>query len=326
MATNDGFMSVLGPILAALIAEQRGVGYHYDKEARDLARFDRFCAAVGHPSLSLPRELVEQWTAKQMHETETNRQHRISRMRVLGDYMQRCGYPAWVYPRQTTARVSSRYVPYIFSRPELTALFRAIDACPPELDSPCRHLVFPLLFRLLYGSGLRIGEALALCGGDVDLEAGTVHIRVAKLDKERRIPLHPALIQRLERYVRTLGIAPAPETPVFPGPTERPYRASTIYGAFRRFLWEAHISHGGRGQGPRLHDLRHTFAVHCLRKWVLEGIDLTVALPYLSAYMGHTGLKSTQMYLRLTADLYPTVVAAVERYCASAIPTGGDRG
>ena len=70
--------------------------------------------------------------------------------------------------------------------------------------------------------------------------------------------------------------------------------------------------------------LRHTFAVHCLRKWVLENADLTVALPYLSAYMGHTGLKSTQMYLRLTAEVYPTVVAAVDRHYAFIIPTGGD--
>lgn len=322
MAINNGFTSVLGPILTDLIAEQRGVGYHYDKEVRDFARFDRFCATVGHMSLSLPRELVEQWTAKQSHETETNRLHRISRMRVLGCYMKRCGYPAWVYPR--TAQTSSHYVPHIFSRSELVAIFRAIDACPPETNSPFRHLVLPLLFRLLYGSGLRIGETLALCVGDVDLKTGTIHIRVSKLDKERRIPVHPALTQRIERYMRTLGIAPTLEAPLFPGPTGQPYCESTIYSYFRRFLWEAKISHGGRGHGPRLHDLRHTFAVHCLRKWVLEGVDLTVALPYLSAYMGHTGLKSTQMYLRLTAELYPTVVAAVERHYASIIPIGGD--
>ncbi|ADG07397.1 tyrosine-type recombinase/integrase [Kyrpidia tusciae] len=326
MATNDGFMSVLGPILEALIAEKRSVGYHYDKEVRDFARFDRFCSAVGHQSLSLPRELVEQWTAKQIHETETNRQHRISRMRVLGGYMQRCGYPAWVYPRQTAAQTSLRYAPYIFSRSELAALFRAIDTCPPERHSPYRHVVFPLLFRLLYSSGLRIGEALALRGGDVNLQTGTLHIRVAKLDKERRIPVHPALVQRMERYVKVLGITPTLEAPLFPGPSGQSYCESTIYDAFRRFLWEANISHGGRGRGPRLHDLRHTFAVHCLRKWVLEGVDLTVALPYLSAYMGHTSLKSTQMYLRLTAEVYPTVVAAVERRYASIIPTGGERG
>ncbi|SFV08705.1 hypothetical protein [Alicyclobacillus macrosporangiidus] len=146
MATNDVFISVLGPILANLIAEQRGVGYHYDKEARDFARFDRFCAAVGHQSLSLPRELVEQWTAKQIHETETNRQHRISRMRVLGRYMQRCGYPAWVYPRQATAQTSARYVPHIFSRSELAALFRVIDASTPEHSSLTATWYYPCCF------------------------------------------------------------------------------------------------------------------------------------------------------------------------------------
>lgn len=326
MQTNDGWISVLGPVISDLIAQQRGLGYYYDKEARDFARFDRFCASVGHHNLSLPRELVEGWTAKQAHETETNRLYRISRMRVLGSYMQRCGYCAWVYPLRSTSQVSSRYVPHIFSHAQLAALFRAIDKCPAERNSPYRHLVLPILFRLLYGCGLRVGEALALKGGDVDLGAGTIHIRVAKLDKERRIPMHPTLTQRMQHYVNTLGIPPTLEAPLFPNPTGESYCQSTVYSYFRQFLWAAHISHGGRGHGPRLHDLRHTFAVRCLRNWVMEGVDLTVALPYLSAYMGHSGFKSTQMYLRLTAELYPTVVEAVERYCAHVIPTGGDLG
>ena len=138
--------------------------------------------------------------SKQPYEAETNRLHRISRMRVLGCYMQRCGYPAWAYPR--TTQTSSQYVPHIFPRSELAAFFRAIDACPPENNSPFRHLVLPLLFRLLYGSGLRIGEALAICGGDVDLKTGTIHIRVAKLNKERRDkPKVEAGVLLVERWI-----------------------------------------------------------------------------------------------------------------------------
>ena len=68
------FTSVLGPIISDLICEKRGIGYHYNKEVRDFARFDRFCVAVGHHDLALPRELVDAWTVKQAHETEINRQ------------------------------------------------------------------------------------------------------------------------------------------------------------------------------------------------------------------------------------------------------------
>ena len=317
------FTSVLAPVLTGLIAEQRGVGYHYEKVARDLERFDRFCVAVGHRDLALPRQLVEGWTAKQPHETETNRQSRISRMRVLGRYMHRCGYPAWGGPPHATSARAVAYVPYIFSAAELAALFRAVDACPPNGNSAYRQEVLPVLFRVLYGTGLRIGEALALRQTDVDRRTGTLHIREAKLDKERRIPLHPVLAERVDRYLGILAAVTAPEGPLFPSPRGAPYAQTTIYPYFRRFLWAAGIAHQGRGRGPRLHDLRHSFAVHCLRQWVVNGVDLTVALPYLSAYMGHVGLKSTQGYLRLTADLYPTVVRAVEAHFGHIIPGGG---
>ena len=82
----------------------------------------------------------------------------------------------------------------------------------------------------------------------------------------------------------------------------------------------AGISHGGRGHGPRVHDLRHTYAVHVLRKWVRGGVDLTTALPYLSAYMGHSGIRSSQYYLRLTAELYPDITCALEQEFGWMIP------
>ncbi|MCL6564059.1 MAG: tyrosine-type recombinase/integrase [Firmicutes bacterium] len=315
--------SVLAPILADLIAEKRGVGYHYIKEAEAYARFDQFCAAVGHRSLTLPRELVDAWTAKQPHETEANRQGRISRMRVLGQYMQRRGYLAWVYPSHRTGAPVPAYQPYIFSFAELAALWRAVDACETDVNSPYRSRVLPVLFRVLYGAGLRVAEALALRQSDFDPLVGTLHVRTAKLDKERRIPLHPMLAARVTRYLDALVWLRPLGGPLFPNPHGEPYAVSTVYRYFRRFLWQAGISHQGRGHGPRLHDLRHTFAVHCLRQWVLDGVDLTVALPYLSTYMGHVGLKSTQGYLRLTADLYPTVVRTVEQRFGAIIPAGG---
>lgn len=317
------FISILAPIFTALIAEKRGAGYHYVKESRGYARFDQFCVDRDHHALALPRELVDAWTAKQPHETERNRQRRLSLMRVLGQYMQRCGYPAWVYPPRTLRADASCYVPYIFSSAEVAALWRAVDACLPEVNAPYRDRVLPVLFRVLYGTGLRVSEALALHTTDVDRQAGTLHIREAKLDKERRIPMHPVLAERVDRYLETLAYLALADGPLFPCQKGDAYAANTIYTYFRRFLWQAGISHQGRGRGPRLHDVRHTFAVHCLRQWVLEDVDLTVALPYLSAYMGHVGLKSTQGYLRLTAELYPTVVRAVEQRFGSVIPSGG---
>lgn len=315
------FASALAPVLTGLIAEQRALGYH-PKEAQDFSRFDRFCQAVGHATMTLPRDLVEQWTATQPGETETNRQRRITLMRVLASFMLRSGLNAWMYPHQTAPRAAGRYVPYIFTRQEIAALLTAVDHCPEDPRSPERGPVLSTLFRVLYGTGLRAGEALQLQHRDVDVRTGTLHVRNAKGHKDRRVPLHPALADRLARYLALQSNAVA-ITPVFPNRSGEPYAVLTVYGYFRRFLAEAGIAHGGRGLGPRLHDLRHSYSVHCLQQWMADGVDLTVALPYLSAYLGHTGLKSTQEYLRLTAELYPAVVSAVERQWGSLIP-GGD--
>ncbi len=91
----------------------------------------------------------------------------------------------------------------------------------------------------------------------------------------------------------------------------------TIY---QRYLTGAGISHGGKRQGPRLHDLRHTFAVHVLQKWITEGADLTAMMPILSTYMGHMGIRSTAQYLRLTAEVYPDLMKQVEKTCSYVIP------
>lgn len=85
------------------------------------------------------------------------------------------------------------------------------------------------------------------------------------------------------------------------------------------------ISHGGKNHGPRLHDVRHTFSVHVLQQWIREGNDLTAMFPILSTYLGHKSLKATASYLRLTAEVYPALMADVEAVCAYVIPNGGDQ-
>lgn len=321
MSTSEPtYTSVLAPWLTGLVAEKQGVGYRYDATAVDLQQFDRFCTMVGHQTTTLPRSLVEAFIAKRPYEAETTRQHRISLVRLLGDYMQRHGVAAYVVPRGGQGPVPTRYVPHIFARAELRAFFHAVDTMAPATTAPQRHLVYPVLFRLLYGCGLRVSEAVGLAVQDVDEPNGLVHIRVAKFGKERVVPLHPTLANRCRRYAATvLAVAPL-DAPFFPAPHGGSYTAATVYTAFRRLLWSAGISHGGRGYGPRLHDLRHTFAVHCLRRWVEDGTDLTVALPYLSAYLGHTSLRGTQDYLRLTAELYPALVTALTNQFGTCIP------
>ncbi len=106
----------------------------------------------------------------------------------------------------------------------------------------------------------------------------------------------------------------------FPNKEGAPYSSATAYCVYRKTLRLSGISHGGRGKGPRLHDLRHTFAVRLLNRWVREGKNLTTALPYLAIYMGHEGLKASQHYLRLTAVMFPELIRTVEKQYGWVIP------
>jgi integrase len=171
---------------------------------------------------------------------------------------------------------------------------------------------------MLYGCGLRISEALNLHVNDVNVDKGTLLIDGTKFGKQRLIPISDSLRERCHEYRITVLTGKTGNSPFYPSPYGGHYSSSTIYSLFREILWKAGISHSGKG--PRLHDIRHTFAVHCLKKWVLEGRDIHNCIPYLSVYLGHEDLRGSQRYLRLTADLYPDITAKVEQACSWLVP------
>ena len=314
------YSSVFSIILTGYVEEKRAVGYKFNKGASLLKRFDRFLIQKNVTEKILTKEIVQAWTKKRPEESNGTCNGRISMIRGLGLYMVRLDYQAYVYPDKAIPVTRYQYIPYIFSESELAQIFTAVDMIQPSSTSPHRHLILPLLFRILYGCGLRISEALNLRTDDVDLEKGTLTIRQAKLDKDRIVPMAESLIERCRQYLQKMHLDNAQNTYFFPSPHGGRYSTDRIYDYFRSFLWNAGISHGGRGHGPRLHDLRHTYSVHCLKKWVLNKNDLTALLPYLSAYLGHVDLRSTQYYLRLTADLYPAILSVVETNFSNLIP------
>jgi len=232
--------------------------------------------------------------------------------------MVRLGYKAYIFPPAAISIERYSYAPYIFSETELKNIFMVCDRYPVSNVSPNRHLILPLLFRLLYGCGLRISEALNLRIKDIDLNHGILLINDTKFGKERKIPMAETLKNKCFLYIKKNHYLKSRDSFLFPSPYGERYNESTIYKLFREILWSAGISHNGKG--PRLHDFRHTFAVHCLKKWVLNEEDITNLLPYLSAFLGHNDLRGTQHYLRLTADLYPKIMDSVERNFSNIIP------
>lgn len=314
------YTSILADAIQGFIREREALGYRYRKQAACLKRFDTLCVEVSHSEVALSRELAMRWAAKKPWESDDAQCRRIRLVRRLATYMVRVGYEAYIYPDHLGVRRSDTYQPYLFSEAELARFFASVDRCVPLRSNPHRHRIFPLLYRMLYGCGLRVSEALNLTTGDVNTEEGTLTVRNAKFHKDRLVPLHPSLVERCRVYREEIHPVGQPEDIFFPSPQGGRYSERVIYAYFRRFLWDAGISHGGRGKGPRVHDLRHAFAVHCLKRWVQSGVDLTVALPYLSVYLGHAGLKGSQRYLRLTAELYPDIARAMDERFGHILP------
>ncbi|WP_077600836.1 tyrosine-type recombinase/integrase [Oceanobacillus sojae] len=312
------FQSILSEVIAGYIEEKRAVGYKYKKGSSLLKQFDTLVINETLSDIKLPKELVLLWTKKRNNETASTRNGRISIIRGLATYMVRLGYDAYIFPASSVSIERYSYVPYIFSKVELSNILSVCDNYPISNVSPNKHLILPLLFRVLYGCGLRISEALNLRLKDVDLNQGTLFIKDTKFGKERKIPMAETLTRHCSVYVEKVHQLFSNDTFLFPSPFGGRYKESTIYKLFRQILWKAGISHSGKG--PRLHDLRHTFAVHCLKKWVLNEEDITNLLPYLSAFLGHVDLRGTQHYLRLTADLYPKIIDSVEQNFSSLIP------
>ena len=309
--------------MEGLILQKRAVGYRYDTQAAILKRFDRFCLRYHANETTLSKKIVTHWAERRPGESIGSLGIRVSAVRQLAIYLHKLGGEAYVIPSRTLPKHAG-YIPYIFTNRELEAFFCRVDACSPGGGSHLRHLVLPLLFRLLYCCGLRVSEATHLKVSDVDLEEGVLNIRKAKFGKERRVPVSQEMIGRLRAYCARVRSVVAVQDSVFlPSPSGQELSTKTVYWNFRNFLWEAGISHGGPSKGPRVHDLRHTHAVHCLKRWVEEGKELSAYLPLLTAYLGHTHFRETSYYLRLTADLYPTITAQVERAFGEIVPGKG---
>lgn len=314
---NKPFKSPLGPCMQDMLDEKREAGYKMNALCDTFHQMDRLFVENGLDTVGLPENIVRLWTTRKAHENAYNHSKRIALLRQLGDYLLDKGLPVHLPERPPSKR--SHYAPYIFTRDQIRDILDAADSIQPHPLSPGRQVFLPLIFRILYCCGLRSGEALSLKLDDVDLENGVLTIREAKFRKERFVPMSESLGVRLEEYVKVTPFRQGVPF-LFASKNRRPYARRALYTTFRRLLFKCGISHGGRGKGPRLHDFRHTFAVHRLENWYRQGGNLAKQLPVLSAYLGHTEISGTIEYLHITLSLLPDIATRMEESTGSVIP------
>jgi integrase len=308
--------------IAGLVAEKRATGYKYHAEAQLLARFEAFCASEFPGADTLTEISVWAWiaAAKQRAVKPATLQGMAAPVRELARWLGRRGVDAYLLPAGVLQR-PARYIPHIYTDQELAALFAATDRCHYCPEVPFRHLVMPVLFRTIYACGLRCSEARLLRISDVEVNTGVLQIRDAKGVKARQLPVSEPLRKRLAGYHNRIVVQPGRGEWFFPGtkPGE-PLTLMNVNHNFRRFLWQARISHGGRGHGPRVHDLRHAMVINNLRRWFEQGENVNALLPVLQTYLGHSSISDTGYYLRLTAASYPQITARVQQMIGDVVP------
>ena len=299
------YYSHFAPYIEGLIEQKLALGYDYTESQRILRTFDRFCIDLYPSETLLTQELAMKWT--EVTDTERNlyRLNRVSVIRELARYMNSIGVAAYIIPAELT-RKTGRHIPHIYSTEELARLFAVIDSCKPSLRSPTKHLVVAVMFRMIYCCGLRPVEARRLLRENVDLNDGTIHILESKGHKDRLVVMSDDMLNLCQKFDKKVDLICANRKYFFQSPSHRSdgmYSMAWIIPTFRKFLTKAEI-YDCSGNAPRLYDLRHTFATHCLYKWMHEGRDINACLAYLSEYMGHEHISDTAYYIHLIPDFY----------------------
>lgn len=307
---------MLPDLVVDLVASRHAGGYRFRVQERILHQFADHCRREGYPDGSITKEAVDGFLYGPHLRSSTIRRNELA-LRQLAEHAQAVGWEAYTPAAATQVRLRHQ-PPYVLTDDEVRRLFAAIDSQAMSSYSN-KALVDPVLFRVLYGAGLRVSEALGLGLPDVDTHAGTLRIRDSKNGQGRTVPISGRLVATLEAY--TAAAHPVPEDSdyvFYSRAAGRPINQATVYTRFRGYLADAGIPHFTGG--PHLHSLRHGFAVANLRRWAAGGADLATMLPYLACYMGHADLRGTQYYLRLTADAYPEVMAKAQVRFGYAIP------
>lgn len=294
-------------LVTQFLSYKRAQGYKYESSEESLNRFVKFSIDFGLSRCRLSKELVEAYCSKRPYEAAKNHSNRVSDFKQFAIYLNELGYEVYIPTTNKTSKLQSSFVPYIFTHDEILRIFKTVDMLKPN-SRYNSAVIYPVLIRMLYACGLRISEAINLRVGDVDLVNGILTIKKSKFDKDRLIPMSESLSSVCKKIHKQIHNNSTDHDYFFKHKNGSKRSAHTTSIRFREILWSSGIPYGGKGKGPRLHDVRHVFCCHSLKEMSDNGIDLYCALPVLSTYLGHSSITATEKYLRLTEELYPHII------------------
>jgi len=301
------------PLVDDYLAVRRGLGFSLEAPAWLLYDFARYADRLGHRG-PLTTELAVRWALSSRSGDPAQAARRLAAVRQLMRFRALLEPATEVPPAGLLGRVPHRRRAHIYSEAELAALLEQASRLLPRRG--LRPRTYVAFFSLLAATGLRLSEACRLERGDVDLDAGVLTIREGKFRKARLVPLHPSATEALTRYAAERDRCRGTGEPGRFFRTERvpALTAAAVEKTFSRIRQRLGWSAEGRAGRPRIHDLRHTFAVRRLLCWYEEGADLERKLLALSTYLGHAKVSDTYWYLTGVPELLAIAAQRFERF------------
>jgi integrase/recombinase XerD len=306
--SDRGGGSDLDGAVADYLATRRALGFKLERHGRLLPDLVGALARAG--ATTLTTELALGWATQPAGRPEEWAQ-RLSVARGFARYLQTLDPGAEVPPADLLPRRRRRASPYLYAEAEVVALL----AATATLRSPLGAATYRTLLGLLAVTGMRVGEALGLDCADVDRDQQRVVVRAGKFGATRALPLHPSTLAALDRYAQVRDARwPRPMSPAFflsVAGTRLFY--ANVYRTFRHLARRAGLRPRSAACRPRLHDLRHTFAVDTLVGWYRAGVDAAARMPRLSTYLGHAAPAWTYWYLSASPELLALAAARLDR-------------
>ena len=316
------FQSILAVEITDFLRHQRSLGKRFINEERALRLFDRYLldGKVGNLAEITPL-LIDSFLASRPRSRPRSYNHLLSVVGRLFKWLVRQERLPQSPVQGKPRHASASQVTFLFDRGQARQLLKVAAELPDNNHGRNRGWIYSMIFALMYGLGLRVGEVARLSFQDVDLERNLLVIRETKFLKSRLVPFGPKIGARLREYMKRQmdgeGVSD-PTTPLFTFCPDRskPINPSTITQTFHALLPRLGLKVPAGSAQPRLHCLRHSFAVGTLLRWYRSGINPQQRLWDLSTFMGHVHPSSTAVYLTITAELMEEASQRFNRFAA----------
>ena len=296
----------------------------YRHYKRTITLFDEYLCRINHTEKRIAGSVIEGWIKEVSAGISVNTSSlHVHYIRQLLLYLIGCGYPCFI-PR--TVRTRDTYVPYLYSDKDIEEIFKAADSLtvPQATENIFIEKEMPLILRLLFCCGLRVGETLNIKVGDVDFKSNLIILRVTKKYKQRVVPYGEELSEIIYRYCAGMGILNDSGAYLFPAKDKYSHVSANSVGNYYRVIRKkAGISNKysiKNGRGACLHCFRHSFAVRSFDKNERNGIQASESVPFLSTYLGHDSLYETEKYLKYSGNYFEDTLAKFTAFSEGLFP------